>query len=68
MTVPVAATRLTPPGFRHDRRAPLGDVLDGLCHVGRAASLGKQLESVKNRLSNESIQRPQFADVTAFKS
>jgi hypothetical protein len=40
MTVPAAATRLTP-GFRHGRRKRLGGGLDGICHLGRAASLPK---------------------------
>ena len=38
MTVPAAATRLTA-GFRHGRRTRLGGDLDGICHLGRAASL-----------------------------
>jgi hypothetical protein len=40
MTVPAAATRLTP-GFCHGRRTRLGGGLDGICHLGRAASLPK---------------------------
>lgn len=29
------------PGFRHGRRTRLGGGLDGICHLGRAASLPK---------------------------
>lgn len=34
------------PGFRHGRRTRLGGGLDGICHLGRPASLPKQLQHV----------------------
>ena len=59
MTVPAAATRLTP-GFCHGRRTRLGGGLDGICHLGRAASLPKAAgERQKQALKSKLIIAPE---------
>jgi len=59
MTVPAAATHLTP-GIRHGRRTRLGGGLDGICHLGRAASLPKAAgERQKQALKSKLIIAPE---------
>ena len=62
MTVPAAATRLTP-GFRHGRRRGLAAAWTAFVIWGVLPLYLKQLESVKNRLSKLIIAPECFSKI-----